>query len=75
MPPAFREIVDDITAEHAALARVLDALDADQWERPTHAPGWSVRLDGLGTLGTGPPRTSSSSLSCVISVTPVSVAR
>lgn len=59
MPPAFREIVDDVAAEHAALTRVLDALDADQWERPTHAPGWSVRdqvahlamFDEYATLG------------------------
>jgi uncharacterized protein (TIGR03084 family) len=59
MPPSFGEIVDDLAAEHAALAPALGQLTAEEWERPTHAPGWSVRdqvahlamFDDLAELG------------------------
>jgi uncharacterized protein (TIGR03084 family) len=43
MTPALHEIVSDLEAEHAALARVLDGLSLEQWNTPTHNPGWSVR--------------------------------
>jgi len=33
----------DLTAETAALERVLVPLDAEGWNRPTPAPGWRVR--------------------------------
>ena len=36
-------LIDDLAAEQAALGAVLDVLSADDWERPTHAPGWAVR--------------------------------
>lgn len=39
----LNELLSDLTAEQAALAAVLRALPAHAWERPTHAPGWSVR--------------------------------
>lgn len=59
MPASFGEIVDDLAAEHAALAPALQQLTAEEWERPTHAPGWSVRdqvahlamFDELAELG------------------------
>lgn len=37
------EIVADLAAEQAELEKMLLALSADDWERPTHAPGWAVR--------------------------------
>lgn len=43
MSDAYRQIVDDLAAEHASFAEMLSALGADDLERPTHAPGWAVR--------------------------------
>jgi uncharacterized protein (TIGR03084 family) len=43
MSSTLDQIVGDLEAEHAALARVLDVLSAPDWEIPTHNPGWSVR--------------------------------
>jgi len=37
------EIIDDVQAEQASLAEVLEGLAAEDWDRPSHAPGWSVR--------------------------------
>ena len=43
MSTALDEIINDLAAEQAALARVLDGLSAGDWDVPTHGPGWSVR--------------------------------
>lgn len=43
MSTALDEIINDLAAEQAALAGVLDGLSAGDWDVPTHAPGWSVR--------------------------------
>lgn len=43
MPETLHQVVDDLAAEHAALASVLHAMTAEQWDIPTHAPGWAVR--------------------------------
>lgn len=43
MSTALDEIINDLAAEQAALARVLDDLSAGDWDVPTHGPGWSVR--------------------------------
>jgi uncharacterized protein (TIGR03084 family) len=40
---AYGEVVDDLAAEQAALDAVLAQLTPEQWELPTHAPGWRVR--------------------------------
>lgn len=37
------QIVDDLEAEHAALAAVLQQMPPEQWDIPTHAPGWKTR--------------------------------
>lgn len=43
MSSSLDEIVNDLEAEHAALAGVLDGLSVPDWDVPTHNPGWSVR--------------------------------
>lgn len=43
MSDAYRQIVDDLAAEHASFAEMLGTLGPDDLERPTHAPGWAVR--------------------------------
>jgi uncharacterized protein (TIGR03084 family) len=43
MPGPYQQVVDDLAAEHASLASMLESLSAEEWERPTHAPGWAVR--------------------------------
>jgi uncharacterized protein (TIGR03084 family) len=43
MPSDYIEIVDDLAAEHASLAEMLETLTGEDLERPTHAPGWLVR--------------------------------
>lgn len=43
MSETYREVVADLAAEHASLREMLKSLDAADWERPTHAPGWAVR--------------------------------
>jgi uncharacterized protein (TIGR03084 family) len=43
MSDAYRQVVADLAAEHDALAGVVHGLSAEDWERPTHAPGWAVR--------------------------------
>src|SRR3990170_7105190 len=35
--------IDDLDAEQAALRAVLGDLTASDWDKPTHAVGWSVR--------------------------------
>jgi len=35
--------IDDLEAEQAALRAVLGDLTASDWDKPTHAVGWSVR--------------------------------
>jgi uncharacterized protein (TIGR03084 family) len=39
----FAEIVSDLEAEQAELEKMISGLSNDEWERPTHAPGWAVR--------------------------------
>jgi uncharacterized protein (TIGR03084 family) len=36
-------VIDDLTAEEAALAALLTELTPDQWDAATPAPGWAVR--------------------------------
>jgi uncharacterized protein (TIGR03084 family) len=36
------EVLPDLAAESEALDRLVAGLDAQQWSRPTPAPGWSV---------------------------------
>lgn len=43
MSAMLQPVIDDLAAEHAALAAVLNAMPSQQWEPPTHAPGWAVR--------------------------------
>ncbi len=43
MSDTLHTVIDDLAAEHAALAAVLSAMTPQQWELPTHAPGWAVR--------------------------------
>src|SRR6185437_10522139 len=40
---AYRDVVDDLAEEQAALDGVLARLTPEQWDLPTHAPGWRVR--------------------------------
>jgi uncharacterized protein (TIGR03084 family) len=44
-----RGILDDLTAEQAALDAVMSTLADDQWSLPTPSPGWTV-TDQLGHL-------------------------
>lgn len=39
----FAALVDDLAAEQDALDAVLRQLRQEDWEVPTHAPGWAVR--------------------------------
>lgn len=43
MAEQLRQIVDDLQAEQADLAKLLEGLKPEDWELPTHAPGWMVR--------------------------------
>ncbi len=43
MTDAFQQVVEDLAAEHAALAAVLAEIPFERWEKATHAPGWAVR--------------------------------
>src|SRR3990172_11045298 len=43
MSVSLDEIVNDLEAEQAALARVLVALPDAAWDTESHAPGWSAR--------------------------------
>ncbi len=43
------DLVTDLATEHDDLDRVVDGLDAAQWEQATASPGWSVR-DQVGHL-------------------------
>ncbi|MCU1593387.1 MAG: hypothetical protein JWO12_779 [Frankiales bacterium] len=43
------DIIDDLSAEHAALDAVVAGLTEDQWLTPTPAQGWSV-LDSISHL-------------------------
>ncbi len=36
------EVLVDLAAEHADLARRLEGLEAEDWGRPTRCPGWDV---------------------------------
>src|SRR3989337_1838884 len=36
-------IIDDLDAEQAALRAVVGTLSVSDWDKPTHAVGWSVR--------------------------------
>jgi len=37
------EIISDLAAEQAELENMITSLPDEDWERPTHAPGWAVR--------------------------------
>ena len=40
---AYEELLDDLAAEHRALADVLARMELAHWDRPSPAPGWLVR--------------------------------
>lgn len=37
------QIINDLQAEQADLERVLVAMSPEDWDKPSHAPGWSAR--------------------------------
>jgi uncharacterized protein (TIGR03084 family) len=37
------EIIDDLQAEQADLEGVLTDMSTEDWDRPSHSPGWSAR--------------------------------
>jgi uncharacterized protein (TIGR03084 family) len=39
----LKSLIDDLAAEQAALESVVAVLPGEAWDRPTHAPGWTVR--------------------------------
>ncbi len=43
------ELASELAAEHDDLDRLVASLDADDWDRPTASPGWTVR-DQIGHL-------------------------
>ena len=43
MTSAYQQVVQDLAAEHAALESVLVQMTPEQWDLPTHAPGWLTR--------------------------------
>lgn len=43
MSDGLNAIIDDLDAEQEALREVLSALPVSDWDKPTHAVGWSVR--------------------------------
>lgn len=43
MDPKLAEVITDLQEEQGALERVLEQLTTEEWDRPTHAPGWLVR--------------------------------
>lgn len=43
MATLFEDVVEDLAEEHRALERVLDRMTSQQFDLPTHAPGWAVR--------------------------------
>ena len=45
------DVIDDLVAEEASLASLLESLDDDDWDAPTPAAGWAVR-DQVAHLAT-----------------------
>ena len=43
MATIFEAVVVDLAAEQRALESVLERMTPEQWELPTHAPGWAAR--------------------------------
>ncbi len=43
MSSQFDEIVDDLADEQRALLKVLENMTPEQWDTPSHAPGWAAR--------------------------------
>lgn len=43
MPVDLELLLDDLEAESAVVARMLESLDASDYERPTPAKGWAIR--------------------------------
>ena len=43
MADALEQVVDDLQAEHASLAAIIDNVPFERWEKATHAPGWAIR--------------------------------
>lgn len=65
MADTYQELVNDLQAEQAALREVLERVPFEQWEKPTHAPGWAIRdqvahlafFDGAATQAIEDPDT------------------
>ena len=38
----FRQLIDDLDAEHRALDAVVSTIDDDAWATPTASPGWRI---------------------------------
>ena len=63
-------VIDDLTAEEAALAALLNELTPDQWDATTPSPGWTVRdqvahlavAEDLATLAATDPEAFSAHL-------------
>jgi uncharacterized protein (TIGR03084 family) len=63
MPMSLGPLCDDLAAETADLVDILASLDEPAWDRPTPAPGWSIRdqvthlayFDDVSTLGATDP--------------------
>jgi uncharacterized protein (TIGR03084 family) len=63
MPMSLGPLCEDLAAETADLVAILTSLDEPTWDRPTPAPGWSIRdqvthlayFDDVSTLGATDP--------------------
>ncbi|HMO95744.1 MAG TPA: TIGR03084 family metal-binding protein [Tepidiformaceae bacterium] len=43
MSSLVEQIINDLESEHEALGSVLDRMTPEQWDIPSHAPGWKTR--------------------------------
>jgi uncharacterized protein (TIGR03084 family) len=43
MSNQFEDIINDLEDEQRALERVLEKMSPEDWDRPSHAPGWLAR--------------------------------
>ena len=43
MTTKLDEIINDLQAEQADLEKVLNAIPPNDWDKPSHSPGWSAR--------------------------------
>ena len=68
-------VIDDLVAEEAALASLLETLGPAQWDLPTPAPGWAVRdqvahlaaAEDLATLAANDPAAFGARLAALMS--------